>query len=185
MKKRENEILIYLLKNSKLSDREIAKKLKTSQSTITRTRHKLEKKFINSYTIVPDLANLDIRLIAFTFANCTKPTPELMKTINEFLEKQSNIIFAGHGEGMKKTGIFISFHKNFTDYTEYCRKIRLICKGFAETVESFIVPTDKLLRTLNMSKAVEALLNNENEKKRNNNKKEYSEYYKRKIMNSS
>ena len=162
MKNREKELLFQLLRNSKLSDREIARKLKTSQSTITRTRHKLEHRFIKAYTIVPDLSKLNIEIIAFTFANCTRPTAELMKTINEFLEKQQNVIFAGHGEGMGKTGIFVSFHKDFTDFTEFTRKVRLVCKGFAETVESFMVPSDKLFRTLNMGPAVEYLLKEKN-----------------------
>jgi hypothetical protein len=71
------------------------------------------------------------------------------------------VIFAGHGEGMGKTGIFISFHKDFSDFTDFMRKARLQCKGFAETVESFLVSTDKLLRTLIMSNAVEYLLKKE------------------------
>jgi len=37
------KLLRELLKNSKRSDRDLAKILKVSQPTITRTRHKLEK----------------------------------------------------------------------------------------------------------------------------------------------
>ena len=159
MKNREKEILFQLLRNSKLSDREIAKKLKTSQSTVTRTRHKLENRIIKSYTIVPDLSKLDIKLIAFTFSNCTRATKELMKNIAEFVEEQPNIVFVGHGEGMRKTGIFVSFHKNFSDFTEFMQKFRLLCEGFADSVESFIVPSDKLMKTLSMAKAVENLVN--------------------------
>jgi DNA-binding Lrp family transcriptional regulator len=158
MKNREKELLFQFLNNSKLSDREIAKRLNTSQSTITRIRHKLEKKVIKSYTVVPDLAKLGINLIAFTFANIPTPTPELMSKIREFIEQQPNVVFSGHGEGMGKTGIFVSFHKDFSDFTDFTRKARLTCKGFSETIESFIVPTDKLERTLSMGKAVEALI---------------------------
>jgi len=183
MKKREREVLIHLLKNSKLSDREVAKKLKTSQSTVTRTRHKLEKRFINSYTIVPNLSNLGVKLIAFTFASCPVPTPDLMGKIRKFVDEEPNVVFAGHGEGIGKTGFIVSFHNDFSDYTEFVRRTRLKCAGFGETVESFIVSTDKLLKTLDMSNAVEALI----EKKLNNggtNNREYSKYYKRKIVDS-
>ena len=86
MKKREKELLFQLLRNSKLSDREIAKKVQTSQSTITRSRHKLEKKIIQSYTIVPDLSKLGIKLIAFTLGSSSMPTPESMKKINDFMQ---------------------------------------------------------------------------------------------------
>ncbi len=161
MKNREKELLFQLLRNSKLSDREIAKKLKTSQSTITRTRHKLEHKFIKSYTIVPNLSKLGIKLIAFTLGNCPRPSPELMKSINNFIEEQPSVVFVGHGEGIGKTGIIISFHKDFSDFIEFTRKARVKCKAFGETLESFIVSTDKLPRTLNMAKAVESLLEKE------------------------
>jgi len=184
MKKREKEILVHLLRNSKLSDREVAKKLKTSQSTVTRTRHKLEKRFINSYTIVPNLSNLGIELIAFTFGKCSAPTEEWMKKVKDFIEKQPNVVFLGFGEGMGKTGTMISFHSDFSDYTEFMRKSRVMCKDFGMTLESFLVPTDKLLRTLDMSNAVESLINKEVENRRINNKNEYSKYYKRKIVES-
>ena len=158
MKNREKELLFQLLRNSKLSDREIAKKLNTSQSTITRTRHKLENKYIKSYTVVPDLSKLGITLIAFTFGKCSVPTKEWMESIEDFIEKQPNVVFVGIGEGMGMTGNMISFHKDFSDYTEFMRKSRLMCKDFGMTLESFIVPTNKLIRTLNMAKAVENLV---------------------------
>jgi len=161
MKNREKEILFQLLRNSKLSDREMAKKLNTSQSTVTRTRHKLENRFIQSYTVVPDLSKLDINLIAFTFGNCTKPTNELMKKIGDFMDEQQNVVFLGHGEGMGKTAVIVSFHRDFSDFTEFMRAMRQVCTGFSETLESFIVSTDKVPRTLNMAKAVESLVNKE------------------------
>ena len=43
MKKRMMSLLLELLKDSKRSDRELAKILGVSQPTITRLRHKLEK----------------------------------------------------------------------------------------------------------------------------------------------
>jgi DNA-binding Lrp family transcriptional regulator len=158
MKKREQELIIQLLRHSKLSDREIAKKLNTSQSTITRIRHRLEKKFINSYTIVPNLSKLGIELIAFTFTSCSTPTPKFVEEVNNFLQDKPNVVFAGHGEGLKKTCIIISFHKNFSDLTKFLRTMRLLCKGFGETVESFIVSTDNLIRTLDMTRAIESII---------------------------
>jgi len=184
MKRREKEILIHLLKNSKLSDREVAKKLKTSQSTVTRTRHKLEKRFINSYTIVPNLSNLGINLIAFTFASCPTPTSDLMRKIRKFIEDEPNVVFAGHGEGIGKTGFIVSFHNNFSDYTDFVRRARLNCAGFGETVESFIVSTDKLLKTLDMGNAIEALIKEKLGNGGTNNNRKYSNYYKRKVVDS-
>ncbi len=44
------------------------------------------------------------------------------------------------------------------------KKIRLTCKGFSENIESFIVSTDKLEKTLSMGKAVEYLVKDNNDK---------------------
>ena len=160
MKKREKKLLIQLLKNSKLSDREIAKKLDTSQSTITRNRHKLEKKILKNYTGIPEFKKLGINLVAFTFGRCIKPGNE-SKKIHDFLDKMHNIIFSGHGEGMGKTAIVISIHKDFSDYTSFINEFRRVSSKSYEKLESFFVSTDGFLSTLNLSRAVEHLIGDE------------------------
>lgn len=47
-------LLREMLKNSKRSDREIAKSLEVSQPTVTRTRARLEKEYLETYTVIPD-----------------------------------------------------------------------------------------------------------------------------------
>ena len=67
-KNKEMLVLRELLRNSKRSDREIAKILKTSQPTVTRTRKTLEKKIIRTYTLVPEFSKMGYEMLAFTFA---------------------------------------------------------------------------------------------------------------------
>jgi DNA-binding Lrp family transcriptional regulator len=60
------ELLKILMKNSKLSDREIAKRLKSSQPTVTRLRRFLEKQgWIKSYTVVPEFGKVGYKILAF------------------------------------------------------------------------------------------------------------------------
>ncbi len=47
------KILYELMKNSKVSDRQLAKKIGVSQPTIIRRRSRLEKEVINGYTAIP------------------------------------------------------------------------------------------------------------------------------------
>jgi DNA-binding Lrp family transcriptional regulator len=55
MKDIERRLISELMKNSRRSDRELAKALGTSQPTITRTRGKLEREgIIKEYTMIPD-----------------------------------------------------------------------------------------------------------------------------------
>jgi DNA-binding Lrp family transcriptional regulator len=47
------KLIAELMKNSKQSDRELAKKLGVSQPTVTRTRTRLEKEgYIKEYTLI-------------------------------------------------------------------------------------------------------------------------------------
>jgi DNA-binding Lrp family transcriptional regulator len=97
------KLLRELLKNSKRSDRELAKILKVSQPTITRTRHKLEKDgTIRDYTITPDFRKMGLELLAINFA---KIRPEILSSevsarASEFVAKFPTTIFASAGQGM-------------------------------------------------------------------------------------
>ncbi len=66
-----------LVKNSRRSDRKLAKVLGVSQPTVTRKRAKLEEDFIDGYTVIPKWGNIGYELTAFTFVRTkirfTKP----------------------------------------------------------------------------------------------------------------
>ncbi len=158
MQRKYIEILSELLKNSKTNDRDLAKKLGISQSTVTRIRHKLEKKDILSYVGIPDLTRLGIHIIAFTFSRHAKPSSKLIKKIQNFIIKSPRIMFSGEGEGMAKTTVIISLHSDFTDYMSFIRSFRTESEGLAESIESFFVPTTMLIKDFKIGKAVESIL---------------------------
>ena len=136
------KLLKELLKNSKRSDRELAKTLKVSQPTITRTRHKLEKNgMIMEYTIVPNFSKMGFEIMALTFVRMRSEilTPKTMKVASEYALKFPNAIFASTGEGLGMTGVIISFHKNYTDYHKRLNQLRVDWKEFTEDIKSFIV----------------------------------------------
>jgi DNA-binding Lrp family transcriptional regulator len=136
------KLLRELLNNSKRSDRELAKLLKVSQPTITRTRHKLEKSgMIQDYTITPDFGKMGFELLAITLIKM-KPeirSPEALKRAQKYTEKFPNAIFAGIGEGLGMTSAIISFHHDFTDYTRKWNQMRLDWKDYILDLKSFIV----------------------------------------------
>ncbi|MGQ9460398.1 MAG: Lrp/AsnC family transcriptional regulator [Candidatus Bathyarchaeaceae archaeon] len=75
----DKKVLSELLRNAKISDRSLAKKLKVSQSTLTRVRNKLEREgYIRRYTILPDFRKLGWEILAFTFV---KMNPEILSKI--------------------------------------------------------------------------------------------------------
>ncbi len=137
-----SQLLRELLKNSKRSDRELAKVLKVSQPTITRTRHKLEQSgLIQDYTIVPNFRKMGFEILALTFVKMRAEilTPERTEEAREYAAKFPNAIFAATGEGLGMTGVIISFHKNYTDYHQKINLLRTDWKDFTENIETFVI----------------------------------------------
>jgi len=140
------QLLRELLKNSKRSDRDLAKVLKVSQPTITRTRHKLEQtRIIQDYTIIPDFKKMGFEILALTFVKMRPEilSPETMDEAKKYAAKFPNAIFASTGEGMGMTGVIISFHKNYTEYHKKLNLLRVDWKKFTEDIQSFIISIEE------------------------------------------
>jgi DNA-binding Lrp family transcriptional regulator len=142
-KELSGQLLRELLKNSKRSDRELAKILKVSQPTITRARQKLEKDgMIEDYTIIPNFEKMGFEIFALTFVKMRPGirSPETVAEVKKYATKFPNAIFVAQGEGLGMTGVIISFHKNYTEYHNKLSMLRLDWKDFTDDLQSFIVP---------------------------------------------
>ena len=137
-KKNMIKLLYELMKNSKRSDREIAKIIGVSQPTITRMRQRLEKRgYIQDYTIIPDLEKLGFEIAAFTFIN----ENELGENADKWIKSNPKIVFAAAGDGLNgKNSIMVSVHKDFTDYSEFMSDFRSKWAANIKDIDSFLVP---------------------------------------------
>jgi len=136
------QLLKELLKNSKRSDRELAKILGVSQPTITRARNRLEKNgTIQDYTIIPDFREMGFELLAITLVKLHPKslTPENIDRATKYAAKIPYAILSSMGEGMGMNGVVISLHKDYTDYHRHLTRMRLDWKGFLEDVQSFLI----------------------------------------------
>ena len=165
MRKREKEVLIELLKNCKISDRQLAQKLNTAQSTITRTRKRLEKKTIKKYTALPDFSKLNINISSVTFGKCNRSEKDIVQCLEGLSDKYPRIIFTGEGEGMGKTCMIVSLHRDFTEYTNFKKQFRSWCRGIKDAAESFLISTKDSFQTFDFSKTVEDLIKEEKKRK--------------------
>jgi len=136
------KLLFEFMKNSKRSDREIAKIIGVSQPTITRMRQRLEKKAIVEYTVIPDWAELGFEIVAFTFVKATKQ-PELTEKAKEWTMKNPNVVFASGGEGMGMDCAMISFHKNFSDFSNFITNLRMAWAENLKDLQSFLMTADR------------------------------------------
>ena len=112
MKKLDARLLSELLKDSKKSDRELAKLLNLSQPTVTRKRHKLEKDgWVQQYTIIPDFAKMGFTILAI---NCIRSSlnKDFTQKAGKATMSRPNVVFAAGCCGMGMDTVILSLHKS-------------------------------------------------------------------------
>ena len=121
MKKKTMRLLLEYLKDSKRSDREIAKVLGVSQPTVSRTRWRLVKEgLIKEFTVIPDFVEMGYEIMAITcIKGKTTMITELEGKAEKYWKKYPNVIFVSTAYGMGKSGVLISLHKSYTDYSNF------------------------------------------------------------------
>ena len=146
MKDVELRLIIELIKNNRRSDRELARKLGTSQPTITRIRSRLEKDgMIKEYTMIPDYVKLGFQLMSVTFAKLKRPIAKedlenLRRTAQEMMEKHPiATIIAMNGIGLNADRVVIAFHKDYSEYTEFIKYIKQYPPVVVDDLKSFII----------------------------------------------
>jgi DNA-binding Lrp family transcriptional regulator len=141
MKEIEKKLLGELLRNSKRSDRELARALDISQPTITRAREKLEREgFVRDYTIVPDWRKLGFEIMVFTFLKMHTDirSEELAKKVKQYAANVPFAIYVAYGEGLGVTGVVIALHKSYGEYFQQLSLFRTQWKEYIEDIQSFI-----------------------------------------------
>jgi len=140
------KVIFGLMKNSRISDRQLAKKLGVSQPTVSRRRVRLEKENLIKYTAFPNFEVLGFDILAFTFvkfnpAICYQviDNKKVEEKISETFLKHPNIIFASSGQGLGYGGIALSIHMDYSSYSEFISSLRIDWGKYALEINSFIV----------------------------------------------
>jgi len=146
IKDTEIRLIAELMKNSRRSDRELAKVLGISQPTVSRTIAKLEKQgIIKEYTMIPDFTQLGYNIMAVTFLGKqeeekTQDSEELRKGV---LELENKTPFASlivvNGIGLEKGRMLINLYRDYSGYLEGLKAIRSLPHVEADELESFLV----------------------------------------------
>jgi DNA-binding Lrp family transcriptional regulator len=142
------KILSELLRDSHVSDRQLAKKLGKSQPTISRRRSKLEKTMIDGYTIIPKLIEMGFEIIAITFIagkrnQLTKGKFEqAQEHARAWHSKHPNVIFAAAGQGMGWSGVVVSVHTSYSDYAKFRNEHDSEFGEVLADTQSFLVDLD-------------------------------------------
>jgi len=117
-------LVFELIKNSKRSDRDLAKTLGISQPTVTRLRKTLEKEAIRQYTVIPNLSYLGFDVIALTFFRSKELVHPLFENGQKWGKQQPNVVYASTGQGIDSDGVVFSIHRNYADFVKYYQLFR-------------------------------------------------------------
>jgi DNA-binding Lrp family transcriptional regulator len=152
VKDTELKLVSELMKNSRRSDRELARLIGVSQPTVSRMIKNLEKEgIIQEYTMIPDMNKLGIEMIAITLAAFKPPEnpEERMKKCVEFVEKHPNVLFLSSGRGTGTERVFITIHKDYSDYAKFIKEVKAEITEY-QIADSFLISYkgDTILRQL-------------------------------------
>jgi DNA-binding Lrp family transcriptional regulator len=151
----EMKLVSELMKNSRRSDRELAKAIGVSQPTVSRMIKRLEQDgVIREYTMVPDFRKLGYQLLALTFVKLKKTlgseeTEKARETTKQALkESQFGIIMLERGIGLGYDGVIVGLYEDYASYTEHRNRLREYSFLEVTDVEGFITSLDDEVRYL-------------------------------------
>lgn len=127
MKEIERKLLAELMKNSRRSDRELAKAIGASQPTTTRLRTKLEKEgYIKEYTIIPNFSKIGYAIMALNFLKLDpkltkKDVERFRQTHGDTIGGRFGVVLIQRGMGLGYDAAIISFHQNYSSYDDFRR----------------------------------------------------------------
>ena len=145
MRNIELKVLSELMKNARMSDRKLAKKIGSSQPTVTRTRRKLEEQgYIREYTVVPDFAKIGYKILALTFALSRALNAEEAERARKLLadsvkNKQFEFIMLERGRGLGFDAVVISLHEDYSSYLNVLDWLRQFDFVEVTKIDSFLI----------------------------------------------
>jgi len=152
MKKVELKLISELMKNSRQSDRNLAKVIGVSQPTVTRIRNKLEKEgYIREYTMIPDFSKLGYKIMAITFALSRflgkEEAERAGKTLADSVkDKQIELITLERGDGLGFDGVVISLHEDYASYLKVLEWLRQFDFLEMKKINSFLINLEDSVR---------------------------------------
>jgi len=140
------KLICELMKNSRRSDRELARAVGVSQPTISRTMRKLEKEgYIKEYTIIPDFRKLGFEMMVVSLNQMNpKVTPDKMNQarmkIRENEKKnRSPMLMAMKGMGPKADRVLLSLSEDYSAYSSFVDSFRQYPLVDVQNSNSFLI----------------------------------------------
>ncbi|MCW4007935.1 MAG: Lrp/AsnC family transcriptional regulator [Candidatus Bathyarchaeota archaeon] len=178
LKELEKKLLAELIKNSRRSDRELAKAIGASQPTTTRLRSKLEKEgYIKEYTVIPNFSKIGYSIMALNFL---KFDPKLNQEQIEMFRKAHpetigkdpfGVILIQRGMGLGYDAAIVSLHQNYSSYDAFRNYVKTAMGASITEMNTFLINLEEERSTLPLTftfLAIQLLKSNNKPQNRNN-----------------
>jgi DNA-binding Lrp family transcriptional regulator len=142
----ERKLISELSKNSRRSDRELAKAMGTSQPTTTRLRTKLEKEgYIKEYTIFPNFGKIGYSIMTMNFI---KLDPKITdREIEEFRKTHPDVmgqdpfgvVLIYRGIGLGYDSVIVSFHQNYASFDAFRKNTKSTMGPAITEMNTFLI----------------------------------------------
>lgn len=154
LSRREKQVLVELLKNARVTDQEIARKINTSRPTVAKIRQRLEKNgIIRGYGVYTNFERLNINVNAVILYRWVdyKQKRELEEN-NRFIRSLPEVVMFIKGEGMgSKTDVIISVHENLKEFELFIRRLKEHWGRNVEDVDVFLSSIDGISKRYDVS----------------------------------
>jgi DNA-binding Lrp family transcriptional regulator len=145
----EVKLVAELMKNSRRSDRELAKATGVSQPTVSRIIKKLEKEgVIREYTMIPDFSKLGFELMSLVTIKEREiikenETQEAWKKAREAAKKTPTpFLFVLSTKPSDADTTTLALHENYSEYATYIKGIKENPLVGIDGVKGFIAKTN-------------------------------------------
>ncbi len=146
MKNAEWKLISELMRNSRRSDRDLAKAVGVSQPTASRLIRKMKKNgIIKEFTMMPDFCKLGYEIMALTFFSLKRaPDPEEIEKAREMSQEHSGkslleIVMLERGIGLGYHGVIVSFHEDYPSYLKFWERVAQLDFWELSNIESFLI----------------------------------------------
>ena len=149
VKDTELNLIAELMRNSRRSDRDLAKAIGVSQPTVSRMIKKLEKEgVIREYTMIPDFSKIGFELMSIVSTKENEllsedETVEAWKKARELAKKAPQpflFVLSTKPSGADTTAF--ALHESYSEYLTYLKGIKENPMVSVDSVEGFIAMTN-------------------------------------------
>ncbi len=148
--KHKLHLLSELMKNSRRSDRELARALGISQPTVSRLLADLKMEgIVRENTIIPNFNKLGYHVFALTFFRWKPGVEEkdkdgaMMQSLRQAASAPNNVIVIERGIGLDYDSFMASFHEDYHSYNRLRDYVRANPYVDSAHIGSFLVDLDE------------------------------------------